>query len=311
MPTGTRNFHRFGVIAALAVTLGACSFERMTANIVANAITGGGGVYGADDDPELIQAAIPFGLKTYESLLEISPEHRGLLLASARGFAAYAYMLQTRADRLDEKDVVGARELRRRAARLFIRGRDYALRGLATAHPGFEAALRRDRAAALAVTTTDDVAFLYWAGAAWAGALSANKGDLGLIAELPVAGALVERVLALDEGFDMGAAHEFLIAYEGGRPGGSAEKARRHYRRAVALSRGAKASPHVALAEAVAIAKQDVAEFRALIAKALAVDPDRSAENRLANTMAQRRARWLLSRIPDLFLIDENEEKRS
>jgi hypothetical protein len=31
-----------------------------------------------DEDPELVAAAIPFGLKLYESLLAESPKHRGL-----------------------------------------------------------------------------------------------------------------------------------------------------------------------------------------------------------------------------------------
>jgi predicted anti-sigma-YlaC factor YlaD len=36
--------------------------------------------------------------------------------------------------------------------------------------------------------------------------------------------------------------------------------------------------------------------------KALAVDPDADPGNRLANLVAQRRARWLLKHIDDLFL---------
>ena len=34
----------------------------------------GGGVYTSDEDPELIREALPFGLKTYESLLDVSPD---------------------------------------------------------------------------------------------------------------------------------------------------------------------------------------------------------------------------------------------
>ena len=66
----------------------------------------------------------------------------------------------------------------------------------------------------------EDADFLYWAGAAWAGALATDKADADLIADLPLAGALVGRVLELDEPYGHGAAHEFLISYEGSRPGG-------------------------------------------------------------------------------------------
>ncbi len=232
----------------------------------------------------------------------MSPEHRGLLLAAANGFTGYAYLLQDEADRLDAADLRRARELRARARKLYLRGRDYALGGLEAAHPGFTAALHGGGALAIAATAADDVPFLYWAGAAWAGALSAAKDDLGLIAELPVAAALVGRVVELDETYDAGAAHEFFVAYEGSRPGGSAAQAREHYRRAVEISRGRRASVHLALAEAVAVREQNLAEFRALISAALAVDPDRAPELRLVNAIARRRARWLESRIADLFV---------
>jgi predicted anti-sigma-YlaC factor YlaD len=290
------------LVAMASLLLAACSVKKTAVNIVGDTLAGSGGVYASDDDPELIREAIPFGLKTYEGLLEVSPEHEGILLAAAGGFTAYAYMLQDDADQLDETDLPQARKLRVRARKLYLRGRDYALRGLEVEHPRFTAVLETDRNSALALTTEDDVSFLYWAGASWAGALSASKDDLDLIAELPTAGALVGRVLELDETYDLGAAHEFFISYEGGRPGGSVAQARRHYQRALDISGGLRASVHLALAEAVTVKEQNLAEFRSLISAALAVDPDRAPELRLVNTIARRRARWLESRIPDLFV---------
>jgi predicted anti-sigma-YlaC factor YlaD len=63
------------------------------------------------------------------------------------------------------------------------------------------------------------------------------------------------------------------------------------------------------LAEAVAIREQKLTEFRFLLNAALKVDPDKVPEMRLANTVAQRRARWLETRIPDLFLQANGKEK--
>lgn len=292
----------FLLVMLVSVALAGCSVKRTAVNLLGDALAGGGGVYASDDDPELVREAIPFGLKTYESLLEVSPDHRGLLLAAANGFVAYAFLMKDEADRIDASDLARARHLRARASRLYLRGRDYALRGLAVTHADFTKALYSDEVAALATTTEEDVPFLYWAGAAWAGALSAAKDDLDLIAELPTAGALVGRVLELDETFERGAAHEFFISYEGSRPGGSVAQARRHYQRALDISGGLRASVHLALAEAVTVKEQNLAEFRSLIAAALAVDPDRTPELRLVNTIARRRAQWLESRIPDLFV---------
>lgn len=299
----------FLVAGFAAVLLSACSIKRTAVNVIGDAMAGGGGVYASDDDPELIREAIPFGLKTYESLLAVSPNHRGLLLAAASGFTAYAYLIQDEADRLDATDLSRARELRARAGKLYLRGRDYALRGLEVTHPGITIGLIRETESTLAKTTKDESSFLYWAGASWAGALSAAKDDPDLIAGLPMAGALVGRVLELNEGYELGAAHEFFISYEGSRPGGSAKSARDHYRRALEISGGQRASVHLALAEAVTIREQNLPEFRALITAALAVDPDKVPHLRLANTIARRRALWLDTRIPDLFVEANHTEE--
>ena len=297
-------------IMVLAVLLAACSPKRLAVDLVGSAMVGGGDSYATDNDPDLVKEALPFGLKTLESLLAVSPDNRDLLLAAARGFTAYAYLLQEEADRTAGRDLAGARDLRQRAHGLYLRGRTFALRGLETRHAKFAARLAADPETALAATDEEDVAFLYWAGAGWAGALGADKQDLRLVAELPNAAALIGRVLELDESYDGGAAHEFFIAYEGGRPGGSAAQARRHYARALSLSGGQRGSVHLSLAEAVALPAQDLAEFRSLIAATLAVDPEAVAELRLINSLAQRRAAWLESQIPDLFVTtDEISEE--
>ncbi len=295
--------NRLWLIVLIGALVAGCSAIRTSAvNAVGDALTsGGGGVYNADNDPEFIAEALPFGLKTFESLLAESPQHKGLLLASASGFAAYAYLIQQRADRLDAVDLDAARHLRNRASLLFLRGRDYALRGLEVAHPDFTAAFRQNPSVALAATTQDDLPFLYWAGATWAGALAADKDNADLIADLPAAGALILRVIELDETYGSGAAHEFLIAYEGGRPGGDAAKARAHYQRALELSGGLRASVHLALAESVDVPTQNLTEFRSMLTAALAVDPERIPESRLVNTIARQRAEWLQTQIPYLF----------
>jgi hypothetical protein len=108
--------NRPGTTALLlaAAVLAACSVKRTAVDIVGDAVSGGSGVYASDDDPDLVREAIPFGLKTYESLLAVSPEHRGLLLAAANGFVRYAYLLEQEADEIEAADPAGARALRAR-----------------------------------------------------------------------------------------------------------------------------------------------------------------------------------------------------
>ncbi len=299
---------------ALAVTAVAagCSISHLAVNKIGDAMAGSGTTFASDDDPELIQEAIPFSLKLMESLLNASPRHRGLLLATASGFTQYAYaFVQQNADRLEDQDVAAAAAARLRARRLYLRARDYGLRGLETRHKDFAAALRADARQAVQVATKEDVPMLYWTAAAWGAAVSLSKDDPDLIADQPLFEALIDRALELDEAFGDGSIHAFLISYEPARQGAQGdpyERARVHFDRAVSLTGGQLAGPFVAYAEAVDEARQDRAEFESMLQKALSIDPDAKKEWRLANLVMQRRARWLLSRADDLFLEKPGEE---
>jgi predicted anti-sigma-YlaC factor YlaD len=272
---------------------------RFAANRVGDALAGSGAVFASDNDPELIRQAVPFGLKLQESLLARSPGHRGLLLATSRGFTQYGYaFVQLDADELEGTNLAAATALRDRARNLYLRARDYGLRGLRAKERGF------DRAVTSA--TRRDVPQLYWTAAAWGAAISISKNDPELVADWPKVQTLIDRALALDEAFDGGALHTFLISGEMARPGvkpaEAAARARQHFDRAVQLAGGRSASPFVAYAEAVCIRTQQRTEFEHQLNRALAVDVERRPEWRLVNLAMQRRARWLLSRTDELFL---------
>jgi len=86
-----------------------------------------------------------------------------------------------------------------------------------------------------------------------------------------------------------------------GASGDPVERSRRHFARAMELSGGQEAAPLLALAEAVSVPQQRRAEFEALLKQALQIDSAQASALRLANLVAQRRARWLLSRTDHLF----------
>jgi len=311
---GRKSLHDWSwmpFLIAFVLALSACSPARIAADFMGNALASGGNVYASDEDPELVREAIPFGLKTLESLHEASPDNRNILLALASGFTSYAYLLQDEADRLSVGDYKRAKSQRARASRLYLRGRYYALTAISIRHPGFLTNLRLDPAEELGQVGDEDTPFLYWAGASWAGAVGAQPGNLDLVADLPIAASLVERVIELDDAFDRGAAYEFMIAYEASRPGGNLARAEEHYWQALKYSDGRRASVHLALAENVTVRAQDPKRFVELLDKVEAVDPDLEPSLRLANTLSQRRAIWLRTRISDLFIEIEPEESES
>jgi predicted anti-sigma-YlaC factor YlaD len=283
-----------------------CSIKKIAVNKLGNALAAGGTTISSDNDPELIAAAAPFSLKLMESLLAESPNHRGLLLAVSSGFTQYAYLaVQEPADEAEVHDIARATALKTRARLLYLRARDFGLRGLETRHKGFASALRKDAKTSVTHCDKRDVAFLYWTAAAWGSAISVSKESPDLIADQSIIEALIDRAAALDPDFSDGAIQQFLITYEPARPGGGKDYEARglvHFNRAVEIAHGQMAGPYVSYAESISLARQNRAQFDAMLRQALAVDPDARPEWRLSNTVMQRRARWLLAREDDLFL---------
>jgi predicted anti-sigma-YlaC factor YlaD len=267
--------------------------------------------FATDDDPELVGDALPFALKLMEGLLDQVPQHRGLLFATSSGFTQYSYVwVQQPADEVEQQDVGRAKVIRLRAKKLYLRARDYGIRGLEVKHHGFGADLRREPKRAVRVATKKDVPLLYWTAVSWGAAIAVSMDDPELVADQPIVEALIDRSLQLDAEFDHGAIHGFLISYESARQGAKgdfATRSREHFDLQVELTGGQLASPYVSLAETVSISKQDRAEFESLLKRALAIDPNTKPEWRLSNIVMQRRARWLLTREDDLFLSEKPE----
>ena len=304
----------FGIrlwLAVFCAALSGCSIQHFVTNKAGDALSGQSTVVARDDDPDFVRAATPFSLKLIESLLEKSPEHAGMLLTAASGFTQYSYaFIQFDAEQLEDQDFTRSQELRARARRMYIRARNYGLRGLEVAHPGLAAQLKGDAGAALQVATAADVGFLYWTGAAWVAAISQAKDDPDLIGDLPIVDALILRAAQIEPEYGRGALRSLQISYEMARAS-RPEVARDHFAHAVNDSGGRLAGPYVSLAESVCVLQRAPAEFKSLLNQALAINVDADPDSRLENMIMQRRARWLLSRIDELFLpaADDNPEQ--
>jgi hypothetical protein len=295
------------LLAALALLSGC---KSVALKFAADAAAGTGDNYAKDDDPELVRAAVPFGLKTMEGVLDEKPRHEGLLTALTSGFTQFSYaFVQTDADLADlGGKLEEARAGRDRARRLYVRGREYGLRGLDVRRSPLGARLRAggDTArAALAKAQKGDVPLLYWTASAWVLSIAANKADMAAIAELPTPIAMMERALALDEGWNDGSIHEFFVAYDATRSaaeGGGPDRAKAHLDRALALSMNKKLGPRVSWAEGVLVQRQERDEFVRVLQEVLRADPGEVPRFRLGNLVAQKRAKALLAHVDDLFL---------
>ena len=291
---------------ALSTLPGCGLLKHKAVGMVASTLASSGDVFTRDDDLELVGQAIPFGLKLYESLLDSAPKNKDLLLATCSNFTQYGVaFLETEALVLGEQehhDEVA--RLNARALKMYLRARGYCLRAMEVRFPGIRAALAANPATALAKASKADVPLLYWTAASWGSAIALGLDQPSLVVDMPVVRALADRAIALDDTWARGTLHEMFISLDSlpETMGGSAERARAHFKRAVELQQGASAGPYVALAVGLAQPAQDAAEFESLLKQALAVDPEKDPSTRLVTLVQQRRARALLDHIDSLIL---------
>ena len=291
------------LIVGAVLFSGGCSLRSMAVNAIVPVLANPA-VYRSEEDPELVRDALPFLLKTIESILDTSPRQDQALVFACTGFTLYGNaFLQVDADLAEWDDYERALRLRDRTWRLYVRARNYCLRSLELKYGGISERLRQDPVDAVAVTEVEDVEVLFLLSAAWGLAISNALDRPELVADLPAVRVLLARALELDEDYERGSLHNALITLEALPPelGGSPERARKHFERAVELSDGLDAAPFVTFAAGVSVPAENRAEFQQLLEQALAIDPDEDTSLRLLNLVNQERARTLLDHVDDLF----------
>lgn len=293
-------------LALLGLPLAGCgAVKGMAVNSVAGMLSETGTTLTSHDDPELIRDAVPFALTLYESILESAPKHQGLLQATCSAYTQYAYaFVQADADMLPSTEYEQVQAKRDRALKLYLRGRGFCLRALELRKSGVTAALKMNAGSALGWAKTKDVPLLYWTAASWGSAISVGLDRPELFADSSVVKAIAQRALALDEDYERGALHAVMISLEAvpEAMGGSKERARKHFDRAVELSGGQDPGPYVTFAASISVETKNKAEFVKLLETAIAIDPEKQPATRLPTMIAQARAKNLLSRVDELFI---------
>jgi tetratricopeptide (TPR) repeat protein len=296
----------FIILFSVLVFVQSCSIKKIAINSVANALTESGtSVFAIDDDPELIGEALPFALKTMEAVLQSTPKHKKLLVATSAGFVQYAHAYVLRpAEQLEFTNLSKAKKGRQRAKRLFIRARNYGLRALDLEHPGFSELVIKDPSQVVTKLKKKEVPALYWTGAAWASAISVDKSDFSLVGDLPSVTAIMEKALELDPDWEKGFLHEFFIAFDASRTeaeGGGVAKAEDHFKKAMELNEGRSMSPLVSVAGSICIKQQNKERFEKLLKEVIDFNSDQYPEYQLSNILAKRKAEFLLENIENYF----------
>jgi|SRR5579871_941002 len=310
-----RTMNRLPVAACLALVtmpfVTACGpLKTMAINSVANTLAKSGTSATSDPDPELIEAAFPYQIKLQEGLLESVPHNRDLLVSTCSLSTEFGYaFLQGKAEMLGEAHHDEVVALKDRALKMYLRGKGYCTRALDERFKKISVDLVKDDATMQrAVKRFDnkkkDVPMLYWTAASWGAAIALAKDRPEIAIDFPVVRALADRALELDESWNKGAIHELMITLDSlpAMLGGSPERAKKDFDRAVELQGGRQPGPYIAYAMGIDTQDpQNKADFIEKMNKALAIDPDREPSTRLVTIIMQRKAKALLDQVDTIF----------
>jgi tetratricopeptide (TPR) repeat protein len=294
-------------LTALLLTVGCGNFmTKLAVGTTVPAIKKASENFAMESDVELARAAAPGQLKTADGFLATIPDNRMLLEVVAQGYIEFAFgFLEDDYESMADgpaRDAVGVR-----ATGLYDRALTFALRLLATDDKNFEAAFKKD------VTATeteakkldhDSVMGLLFAGIALGSSININRHDVARVVDLPKAIALVKRAHELDpKVYNAGAAMTLGLVYasQGKAMGGDPEASKRYFDEALATTGGRYLMIKVLMAKTYAVVIQDRALFESLLKEVLNTPASVFPEQRLANELAQRRAKRYLAHVEDYF----------
>lgn len=278
---------RLVALFGLALLLGGCG--GMTQRFAGNL----SGAMMDSDDPLIVESGSASYLLLLDALVRQDPDSAAFRQAAASLNSAYAGAFV--------KDPA-------RAAALTTKALDYATEALCLEHEalcGVRTLPVTDLVQRLGELddADDDVPGLYTLGAAWAGWIQAHSDDFNAVADLPRVEALMNRVIALDERYQSGAAHLYLGVIATAIPpalGGRPEQGRAHFERALALSDGHNLMAKVYFAKNYARGVFDRELHDRLLNEVLATDP-RWPGWTLSNTLAKKEAGALLQSADEYF----------
>jgi hypothetical protein len=288
----TRHRALWGFLSLLVIVGPGCSIEKMAVRSLDGVLDNTMASVMEEEDLKLAEQAIAGDLKLLDGLSRTDPENGKLLLLACQGYTSYA--LAFAEDSLD------------RARRLYRRAQQYGVRGLVlkgipdTIWRSSETAVLK----ALDGLSKEDVPLVFWTVNAWGSAANLERDNPESIADLPLVNTMMGWVRDQDSTFFYGGPLLYFGTYYGSLPallGGNVELSKQYFDRAVAASNGRFLMTLVFYAKTYAVQTQNEALFTELLTRVVNTPVSVLPEQRLANVVAQQRARQLLARTAELF----------
>ena len=179
------------------------------------------------DDPATVATATPTLLILIESFASQKDASASIQLTAAQMYGAYSGVFVAEPARQTK--------LSNRAFR-------YAKSGSCKQHKkwcGFDTFSNKNFDTLLGKLSKKDTTTAYAVAVAWLGYIQANSSNWSVIADLPKAKGLLNKLIVLDENYDNGGAHLYLGALESTLPqalGGKPKKAKAHFEKALSIN---------------------------------------------------------------------------
>jgi hypothetical protein len=253
--------------------------------------------------PRVIEKSLTKKIQIIEvNLNESSSKETYLDLMKYKVQYAYGYLLE-RADRVYDDDYSEAIILQDNAKLIFKEAIEIGLNQLNTRYSSFNQWLASEKGDQISFTQKD-TPYLYWLAAAYGGAIKSSRANPKWVIHLPKVGRLLEKAIEIEPNWNYGSLYSAMISFTVSRPDPSInlrKTAQKYFDLALKASDGEDASPYLAFAENISIKEQNKTEFLHLTNTVLTMDIGQNPELTLGNIIAQERARWLQSKLEDLF----------
>ena len=251
---------------------------------------------------EVAEIALPLSFESQKRKIQNNPNNQLFYLNASKSRITYAYgILMEKGDRLMYADYYKSRDYYLKSLELFVISRNYLLNALELKYENFTQRMKNREDI---VFEKEDIDYLYWLSGSLAGCIQASQGDPQYLIDLPTIKWLIENAIAVNPTWQNGTLSAAMMSvYLNDLSGDkNAQKtALSYFDLAEKQSNGLNASIYVTLAENYAVSKQDKKLFIELLDKAINIDLNKDKSLKQSNKLSQSRAKWLKSRVDDLF----------
>jgi len=251
---------------------------------------------------EVAEIALPLSFESQKRKIQNNPNNQLFYLDASKSRITYAYgILMEKGDRLMYSDYYKSRDYYAKSLDLFVISRNYLFNALQIKYENFVQKMRNKEEIAF---EKEDIDYLYWLSGSLAGSIQASQGDPQYLIDLPNIKWLLENAITVDPNWENGTLSAAMMSvYLNDLSGDkNAQKtALSYFDLAEKQSNGLNASIYVTLAENYAVSKQDKKLFIELLDKAINIDVNKDKSLKQSNKLSQSRAKWLKSRVDDLF----------